>query len=239
MARSSTEIDFLPFVRTLSLLTLALGLAAPIVLFFGGDSQFDRLIGVLGAAFLLPAAGFLSAWLTAAARARTSASIALPSERSAATYEAEARASAERWTGGWLPILWTLLLGGVALASVAGIWSGPASPLPAGLAQACAGVLLVVAFGLLVVERHYSHLEEAGNVEAGRLARLCRVPLLIGLALAAFGVLSSIDMQWSRLILQGAAVVTGLVAAEILLRSIAQAFTPFPPIQERVARVDS
>jgi regulator of protease activity HflC (stomatin/prohibitin superfamily) len=101
------------------------------------------------------------------------------------------------------------------------------------------GAMLIAAFAMLVLERRYAATPESVDPQAPGLMRLCRVGVtgLLGLALAAG--LRWLALDYARALEQAVAILTGLVAAEILLRSAVRAFLPMPPLAQRRSPADS
>jgi len=138
------------------------------------------------------------------------------------------------WRENWLPLAAAFL---PALGALAALWQGwnIFAPAPsAHFGEIADGAMLIAAFAMLVLERRYAAMAEAVNPEAPSLMRLCRAGLagLLGLALAAG--LRWLTLDYARPLEQAVAVLTGLVAAEIVLRSAVRAFMPMaPPVQRR------
>jgi regulator of protease activity HflC (stomatin/prohibitin superfamily) len=203
----------------------------------------------LGALLLIPAAGFLAAFLTAAARRRGAPSRKHAARRSARTLHPlleRARDYGESlwlalrnidWRGDWLAVLTVLA---VSLMALFVLWEGwhrtalPPTPL---FDQLTVGVLLLAAFPLLVLERKYAGLLDLP--EAPALNRLCRVPLLGFLALALAAGLRWLGLSFSTLIEHGVVLLAALVAIELCLRSLVYIFVPLPPLATRRSPADS
>ncbi|KWS75065.1 protease modulator HflK [Pseudomonas amygdali] len=90
-------------------------------------------------------------------------------------------------------------------------------------------LLLLLAFGLLVIERQLSSEPEGQSPEAGALAQLVRMTLIVLLVGALCLFFSSADRVWPARL----AVLTGLlplgVALEFLLRAVLSVFSPRTP----------
>lgn len=124
----------------------------------------------------------------------------------------------------------TLWLGGWALLALLGVYAVWDLQLPASEGSAGsnlgAGVLLLVAFGLLVFERHLSQQASEQWPEAGALAQLLRV-LLATLVLGAVAVfMRSADALWPMRLAVLTGLLPGLVAVELLIRAIGALFSP-------------
>ncbi|RMQ48023.1 Band 7 protein [Pseudomonas cichorii] len=122
------------------------------------------------------------------------------------------------WLAGWsllalicIRLVWNLTLPGTELSSVANL---------------AGSILLLMAFGLLVLERQLSHEQSAQWPEAGPLAQLTRMVigvLLVG-ALCLF--FASTDRVWPPRLAVLIGILPTLVAIEFLLRALLSLFTP-------------
>ncbi|MDP3295485.1 MAG: protease modulator HflK [Nevskia sp.] len=107
------------------------------------------------------------------------------------------------------------------------------------LAYAGGGALLLLTFGLLVLERWFANLASAESPEAARLARLVRMPLLT-LSLAAICLFfSRADSLWPARLAVLAGLLPAAVAAEFALRALLSLFTRRPPAEEPRLLADS
>jgi regulator of protease activity HflC (stomatin/prohibitin superfamily) len=143
------------------------------------------------------------------------------------------------WRDDWLPITIATLLSAAALYVVWRGWN-LASAEPSAVFDEISGIaMLIAAFPLLVLERNYAGIPKAIFPEAAQLARLVRVPLLglLGLALAAG--LRWLGLGYAQTCERAIAAITGLVALEILVRSLVYIFVPLPALAKRVSHVDS
>jgi regulator of protease activity HflC (stomatin/prohibitin superfamily) len=143
------------------------------------------------------------------------------------------------WRDDWLPVAIATILSAAALYA---LWRGwKLSPVEPGLVfDEISGIaMLVTAFPLLVLERNYAGIPEGVFPEAAQLARLTRVPLLglVGLALAAG--LRWLGLGYAETCEHVIAVITGLVALEIVVRGLVYIFVPLPPQSKRISHVDS
>lgn len=217
----------------------------------GAPMLTPRLSYLLCGLLLIGAAAFLTAALTAMARRRGS-----PSERTPAAPARpqrwpvprpgsrlvnwiERRAAGQDWREDWLPIITATVLSLASLYAVLHGWRAPAplSTLFAG--EIAAALLLMTAFPLLVLERRYAGMSDEVLPESAALARVVRVPLfgMLGLAIAAG--LHGLGLSVATLVEDGVAVLTALVATEVLLRGAAYLFLPLPPLPGRRSHVDS
>ena len=208
-----------------------------------------RLFFELGALALVMAAGFLPAFLTARARARGAMprrTLARRGGRASPPLVEKLRAVVDRlwlslvnidWIGDWLAVAASFVLGLVALLALRRAWPGVVLP---GLLfdELTAGILIAAAFPLLVLERRYAGLGERAP-EAPMLERLCRLPLLglVGFSLAAG--LRWLGLPYSGWIEHAVIIVTGLVAIELVLRSLVYLFVPLAPLETRRSHADS
>ncbi|KPU61054.1 SPFH domain / Band 7 family protein [Pseudomonas fluorescens] len=124
----------------------------------------------------------------------------------------------------------TLWLGGWALLAVLGVeqaWNLTLPPAVLGLeATVGAACALLLAFGLLVMERHLAQENTAQWPEAAALAQLIRVAI-ISLVLGAFCLLFADETSvWPVRLAVLIGLLPGLVAAELLLRAVLSLFSP-------------
>ncbi len=124
----------------------------------------------------------------------------------------------------------TLWLGGWALLALLGVeqaWNLALPPAALGLsATVGAACSLLLAFGLLVMERHLAQENTAQWPEAAALAQLTRVAI-ISLVLGAFCLLFADETSvWPIRLAVLIGLLPGLVAAELLLRAVLSLFSP-------------
>ncbi|NUT74094.1 protease modulator HflK [Pseudomonas sp. C1C7] len=124
----------------------------------------------------------------------------------------------------------TLWLGGWALMALAGVeqvWNLSLPPAATGLsATVGAAFALLLAFALLVLERHLAQENPAQWPEAGALAQMIRVAI-ISLVLGALCLLfASESAIWPVRLAVLIGLLPGLVAAELLLRAVLSLFSP-------------
>jgi regulator of protease activity HflC (stomatin/prohibitin superfamily) len=129
-----------------------------------------------------------------------------------------------------LPALWLAGWGGLALILLAQTWD---LQLPAqgssGIADLGAGLLLVLAFGLLVLERRLVQYASDQWPEARALAQLLRVLLATVLLGAVAVFLRTPEAVWPLRLAVLTGLLPGLVAVECLLRALAALFSPRQP----------
>jgi regulator of protease activity HflC (stomatin/prohibitin superfamily) len=214
------------------------------------DLPIPRSLGFLGAAFLVAAAGFLSAAIVAFVRFRL---VERESRQQVATEEAigapESVGSIARWRqvlsrarslpvlraetmAAWPQALVALLFGALGFAGVMVTWSvsafAAADPL---ILEVLGGALIVAAFPLLVLERSFATLAPEMLPDAPQLDRLLRVTLTACLGLGIAAVLRSLGFTWAVRIEQVVAILVAAVSLELVVRSLAVAFVPFAPIE--------
>ncbi|WP_053164127.1 protease modulator HflK [Pseudomonas sp. P1.8] len=124
----------------------------------------------------------------------------------------------------------TLWLGGWALLTLVAInqvWSLALPPAALGMAATVgAAISLLLAFGLLVLERHLAQENTAQWPEADSLAQLTRVAI-ISLVLGAVCLLFANETAvWPARLAVLIGLLPGLVAAELLLRAVLSLFSP-------------
>lgn len=128
------------------------------------------------------------------------------------------------------PPLPLLAVAGVAILTLAGGWrfGQPAALPPGGVALLFAGLHAALAYAYLVEERR--HAGEPASVwpEAAALSRLARLPVLALTLNAGLLLLADRELGWTAAILPIAALLIGIIAAEILLRAVLSLFQPAP-----------
>jgi len=211
------------------LLAFFVGLFAP-------QSLWPAVLANQSAALLVLVAGLQSAWWVARWRAQAlspEASVVVADEVEAPTgwYERLLERISQRWVSLLrqigAPTLW---LGGwalLALFCVEQVWNLTLPPAALGLSATVGAALsLLLAFGLLVLERHLAQESTAQWPEAGALAQLTRVAvisLVLGALCLFFGSETSV---WPVRLAVLIGLLPGLVAAELLLRAVLSLFSP-------------
>jgi regulator of protease activity HflC (stomatin/prohibitin superfamily) len=214
--------------------------------------------GYLGSALLIPAAGFLSAGMLAAARYRHLAAelhdnaantdavdppVAAASGQNYERFAIQPRRFFKAGTealGGWPQVLVAIAFALSAVVGVVEVRRASWEPaLAASMQQVIGGVLLVCAFPLLVLERSYANLAARTLPEAPQLNRLLRAALTacVGLGIATF--LSAVEVAWGAKLEAAIATMIVMVAAEMAFRASATFFIPFAPLPERRSVADS
>lgn len=209
-----------------------------------------RLFLELGAIFLVAAAGFLAAFLTARARRRgvfVRRSISHGNRKLHPLVE-KARGVWDRiwlflinidWIGDWLAVVTSFVLGLGALAALRAAWPMTPPPPPAMFDIATLCVLFALSFAVLILERRYAGTPEAALAEAPMLDRIIRLPLLAFILLALAALIRWLGFSQGRYAEMAIIVVTGLVAIELVLRSAVYIFAPLQPLPTRRSHADS
>ncbi|MBX8530585.1 protease modulator HflK [Pseudomonas cichorii] len=232
-ARRLSRLRYLAVATSITGLVLAL-----FIDLFSPSSLWMAVLVNSAAAFLLLAAGLQSALSVARWRARALGTLApleqnptLPEIDEAGWYErlltrlsdsgesllAQLGTSA-LWLAGWsllalicIRMVWDLSLPGTELSSVANL---------------AGSLLLLMAFGLLVLERQFSHEQNAQWPEAGQLAQLTRMVIGVLLTGALCLFFASVDRIWPPRLAVLIGILPTLVALELLLRAALSFFTP-------------
>jgi regulator of protease activity HflC (stomatin/prohibitin superfamily) len=222
------------------------------------DLPIPRSLGFLGASFLVAAGGFLSAALVTFVRLRLLVQEPpQPARKAAPIGAADDAGDMPRWRW-WLararPLLvwrveWlaagpqalvALLFGVLAVAGVVVTWGvTPFAAADPTTLEILGGTLIVAAFPLLVVERSFANVAAEMLPDAPQLDRLLRIPLTTCLGLGIAAVLRSLGFAWAIRLEQGLAILVVAVALELIVRSLAVAFLPFAPTEQRRTVADS
>jgi regulator of protease activity HflC (stomatin/prohibitin superfamily) len=222
------------------------------------DLPIPRAIGFLGAAFLIVAAGFLSAGIMAFVRHRLcERELQQHVVPDALIGAPEPAGDLPRWRQLWararsLPVLraeslaaWpaalvAMLFGALGFAGVLVTWRvsayAAADPL---ILEVLGGVLIVAGFPLLVLERSFASVAAEMLPDAPQLDRLLRLALTASLGIGIASVLRSFGFAWALWIEQAVAILIAAVSLELVVRSLAVAFVPFAPMMERRTVADS
>ncbi|WP_428382333.1 protease modulator HflK [Nevskia ramosa] len=229
------------------------GLAAMLAAWFWPAIQgslLAPLCAAVGASLWLLALGLLSArsvagWRAVAIEAAPATADKLPADapryrRVLWTLRNAARALIQllRSDGGRASLLALFAL--LPLATVIRTWNLALPGLVLGqFAYAAGGALLLMVFGLLVLERWFANLATVESPEAARLARLVRLPLLTLSLAAACLFFSRADSFWPARLAVLAGLLPAAVAAEFALRALLSLFTRRPPTEEPRLLADS
>ncbi|MGH8386767.1 MAG: SPFH domain-containing protein [Pseudomonas sp.] len=229
--------------RRLRLLAICLGALAALGLvsgFFVGlfapQSLWPALLFNQSAALLVMVAGLQSAWWVTKWRAqainpRAAEVVATEIEPPSGWYERLLENISKRWFSALRQIgAATLWLGGWSLLTlliVEQVWNLGLPSAALGLsAKIGAVVALSLAFGLLVLERHLAQESTVQWPEAAALAQMTRVAivsLVLGALCLLFGGEASV---WPVRLAVLMGLLPGLVATELLLRSVLSLFSP-------------
>ena len=126
-----------------------------------------------------------------------------------------------------LPVFWLAGWALLSLISIGLIWNLALAGSNVGLAgNVVGGLLLLIGFALLVLERQFSNESEASWPEAEQLAQITRVAIgtLLVTALCLF--FSSADRVWPARLAVLIGLLPGLVAVELLIRAFLSVFSP-------------
>ncbi|MBT9264303.1 protease modulator HflK [Pseudomonas sp. MG-9] len=205
---------------------------------FAAQSLWPALLVNLSAALLVLVAGLQSAWWVTQWRARVMnppAPLVLTEETEPAAPDGWYERLLERLSQRGVHLLGqigaaTLWLGGcsaLVVLSIEQVWN---LALPAGAvglsANVGAALMLLLGFGLLVLERQLAQENPAQWPEAGSLAQLARVAI-ISLVLGALCLLFASDASvWPVRLAVLIGILPGLVAIELLLRAVLSIFSP-------------
>ncbi|WP_454846804.1 protease modulator HflK [Pseudomonas farris] len=208
------------------------------VALFAPQSLWPALLVNQSAGLLVLVAGLQSAWWVTQWRARAmNPAVLVP------VVVAEEVVAAEGWyerlldriSQRWLRFLGqigapTLWLGGWAILTLYSIehaWSFTLPPAALGLSASVGAVLsLLLAFGLLVLERQLAQENVTQWPEAGPLAQLTRVAIICLVLSALCLLFGSETSVWPVRLAVLIGLLPGLVAIELLLRAVLSLFSP-------------
>jgi regulator of protease activity HflC (stomatin/prohibitin superfamily) len=223
----------------------------------GADFHVPRVVAYLAASLFVAAAGLISAGLVVYGRARARAAAERPAAAAEDQPDAAPMASdgprrkrralprarfalTPEWVAGWPQVLAAILFGATAIAAVVNGWGlGDEPALSAQAQQVFGGLLIMLAFPFLVLERIYANTAPGVLPDAPQLERLLRVPLVTFIGLGTTSLLLSVGFEWPSWIERAIAVLIGLVALELVLRGVALIFVPVAPIDTRRSVADS
>ena len=232
--------------RRLSRLTYVLGsmgvLGLVVSLFvdlFSPNSLWTAVLTNSAASLLVLASALQSAQVVALWRARVIA----PDDALAANADETVEADEQGWYDRLLgriggagtsmvgqigaPVFWLAGWVLLALISISMIWNMGLIGSDVGLVGSIVGgLLLLIGFGLLVLERQFSNESEASWPEAEQLAQITRVAIGT-LLIAAFCLFfSSVDRVWPARLAVLIGLLPGLVALELFIRALLSIFSP-------------
>ncbi|WP_296184750.1 protease modulator HflK [Pseudomonas sp. UBA1879] len=125
------------------------------------------------------------------------------------------------------PVFWLAGWSLLALIAISMIWNLGLVGTHVGLTgSVVGGVLMLIGFGLLVLERQFSNESEASWPEAEQLAQIARMAIgtLLIAALCLF--FSSVERVWPARLAVLIGLLPGLVAVELLIRALLSVFSP-------------
>jgi regulator of protease activity HflC (stomatin/prohibitin superfamily) len=249
------------FIVGLAFAALGLGLTGAISAhanaYWRLDLPIPRALGFVGAAFLVAAAGSLSAAIMVFVRLRLLERVPQPQLLDGELIGVPAPVGRiARWLrlahsqsqlllraetmAAWPQALVAFLFGALAVGGVMVTWRvsalAAADPL---ILEILGGVLIVAAFPLLVLERSFASIAPEMLPDAPQLDRLLRLPLAACLGIGIAAVLRSFGFAWALWIEQAVVILIVAVALELIVRSLLVAFVPFAPIAQRRTVADS
>jgi regulator of protease activity HflC (stomatin/prohibitin superfamily) len=249
------------FIVGLAFAALGLGLTGAISAhanaYWRLDLPIPRALGFVGAAFLVAAAGSLSAAIMVFVRLRLLERVPQPQLPDGELIGVPAPVGwIARWLrlahsqsqlllraetmAAWPQALVAFLFGALAVGGVMVTWRvsalAAADPL---ILEILGGVLIVAAFPLLVLERSFASIAPEMLPDAPQLDRLLRLPLAACLGIGIAAVLRSFGFAWALWIEQAVVILIVAVALELIVRSLLVAFVPFAPIAQRRTVADS
>jgi regulator of protease activity HflC (stomatin/prohibitin superfamily) len=125
------------------------------------------------------------------------------------------------------PTLWLAGWGLLTIFSISQFWNLALPPATLGLSASVGAALsLLLAFGLLVLERQLAQENVAQWPEAGPLAQLCRVAIICLVLCALCLLFGNETSVWPVRVAVLIGLLPGLVAVELLLRAVLSLFSP-------------
>lgn len=125
------------------------------------------------------------------------------------------------------PVFWLAGWALLALISISLVWNLTLVGSNVGLSgNVVGGLLLLIGFGLLVLERQFSNESEASWPEAEQLAQISRAAIGTLLVAAFCLFFSSVDRVWPARLAVLIGLLPGLVAVELLIRALLSIFSP-------------
>lgn len=126
-----------------------------------------------------------------------------------------------------LPVFWLAGWALLSLISIGLIWNLALSGSNVGLVgNVVGGLLLLIGFALLVLERQFNNESEASWPEAEQLAQMTKVAIGTLLVTAFCLFFSSVDRVWPARLAVLIGLLPGLVAVELLTRALLSVFSP-------------
>ena len=126
-----------------------------------------------------------------------------------------------------LPVFWLAGWTLLSLVSIGLIWNLALAGSNVGLVgNMVGGLLLLIGFALLVLERQFGNESEASWPEAEQLAQITKVAIATLLVTAFCLFFSSVDRVWPARLAVLIGLLPGLVAVELLVRALLSVFSP-------------
>ena len=126
-----------------------------------------------------------------------------------------------------LPVFWLAGWALLSLVSIGLIWNLALAGSNVSLVgNVVGGLLLLIAFALLVLERQFSNESEASWPEAEQMAQITKVAIGTLLVTAFCLFFSSVDRVWPARLAVLIGLLPGLVAVELLIRAFLSVFSP-------------
>ncbi|MHC8369399.1 protease modulator HflK [Pseudomonas sp. MDT1-85] len=226
-------------LRQLAIGLGALSASGLVLAFFVGlfapQSLWSALLVNQSAGLLVLVGGLQSAWWVAQWRAQVMNPTVLVVTEEPIAAEGWYERLLDRISQRWLRLLGqigapTLWLGGWAfltLYSIEQVWNLTLPPATLGLSASVGAALsLLLAFGLLVLERQLAQENVAQWPEAGSLAQLTRVAIICLVLSALCLLFGSETSVWPVRLAVLIGLLPGLVAVELLLRAVLSLFSP-------------
>ena len=217
---------------------------------WGAYFHIPGAIGYLGASLLVAAAGLVSAGIVAQDRSRAIVALGrfeetvsddvVAAQTASDGRHSEGPVETPRWLTNWPQEIAAILLGAAAIESVFTAWGlNDLRVLSPQMQQVFGGLLILLGFPFLVLERAYANATPEAQPDAPQVERLLRVPLVTFVGLGITSVLFSVGFDWPSVAEWAIAILIGLVSLELVLRGVACGFMPVAPISTRRSIADS
>ena len=205
-------------------------------------------VALIGSSLLIPTTGFAAAGLVGTARrqlAGVTSSETKPPKPQEEIFETEftryrqnepVQDSAARDVSSSTVTWMRTLVSVYALLAAGGViwsWRHSAGVVPDGsIGLILGGVLIVLAFPILLLERTCANIDPNALPEAGQLQWLLRVPLATMLGLGVGFISLGAGFGWPKWIGLLLGILILLISAELILRVAITLFLPVPPLEE-------
>ena len=178
------------------------------------DIYVPSAVGYLAASLFVAAAGLVAAGMVVHGRLHAIAAVERFGETAPDDAELPRFWFTPGWLAGWPQVLASVLLGAAAMAAVIAAWhADDQRMLSPQIQQVYGGLLILLAFPLLVLERVYANTAPQMLPDAPQIERLLRVPLVTFVGFGITSVLLSVGFQWPSMVERTIAIVIGLVGA--------------------------